>query len=309
MSRRLSVMLIALLFVVSAMPAHGFGPTEIKPMADFWLLEDDIYADKLSLAFEAEYVGNAKFSGDRGGVSITDAALIADYSIFKLTYELATFNWSDKDQLALTPNGETPWNHLHDVTLQARILSNKLTKKWWYWLNADVTTAYEKGFPGGVGVGFDGGTAYNFWKGWRGGVTAKVIALNATNDKLFGEMAVGLVLAASQKTVRKTVKDLGLGDMGEGSDAIGYNITFTGSERTYKLNSSSNVSASGYLEIAEAKIGAYLDYTANENLFMSIGPEYHYERKYRIYDSSGNWRDTHLLGNAFAGYGKIEWTF
>lgn len=309
MSHRLPATLIALLLVMSALPAHGFGPTEIKPMADFWLLEDDIVADRLSLAFDAEYVGKADFSGDRGGVSTLDTALIADYSIFNLTYELANFKWHDKSLLGLTPNGETPWNNLHDVTLQARIFSNKLSKKWWYWVNGDITAAYEKAFPGGVGAGFDGGTAYKFWQGWRAGVTAKVIALNATSDKLFGEMVLGLVLAASQKTVRKTVKDLGLGDMGEGTDAIGYNITFLTTERTYKLNSSSRVSPSGYLEVAESKIGAYLDYTASDNLFMSIGPEYHYERKYRIYNSSGSWMDTHLLGNAFAGYGKIEWTF
>lgn len=277
-------------------------------MADFWLLTDDVSADKLKLVAEIEYMAEADFSTG-GGVSVWDAALSADYSIFNLSYELSTFKWGGKDQLQLTSGGETPWSHLHDVTLQARLFSNKLSKKWWYWVNADATAAYEKGFPGAVGVGLDGGTAYNFWQGWRAGVMAKAIALNAVDGQLFGEVGVGLVLAASQKTVRKTMQDIGFEDVPEGSEAIGYNVTFATTERNYKLSSDSNVSPGGFVGVVESRIGAYIDYTASENLFMSIGPEYHYERKYVTYDSSGAKMGTHLLSSAWAGYAKIQWTF
>lgn len=309
MLRTMPAILLASLFVFWVGQAHAFGPTKISPSADFFVFTDGVAAERLSLMGAVEYVGHANISDGSGGMSVLDTSLTADYSIFNLTYELSTFNWSGDGLLGVSAGDGDPWHNLHELTLQTRLVSKRLTEKWWCWANADVTAAYEKALPGGVGAGFDGGMGYNIWKGWLIGGTGKVIALNAATNKLFGEVEVGVVLSASQKTINETLRDFGFEDVGEGSGSIGYNIAFTGTERTYKLNSSSRVSPKGYVETVDARVGAYLEYSSNDSFYMSIGPEYHYERKFRTYTRSGEKLDTYMLSNAWAGYAEFEWTF
>jgi hypothetical protein len=259
------------------------------------------------------HVARADFTNGLGSVSVTRASMAADYSIFHLSYDIDYFTWGDKGALArrFDAGGEiTPWDTLQDITLQARLLNNRLTDKWRYWVNAEVNASYEKVMPGAVGVGFDGGVAYDFWDGWMLGLTARTVAVSALNSDLFGDVELGLAVAVSQKTLRRTLRSVGLlEDDRPGSEHIGLNFAISTQEKTYRLAPDNPIYGNGYLGVVRSKVGLYLDYQPNKALTFSVGPEYHYNRKYRLYNKAGSYKSSHDLDNALGGFARILWRF
>ncbi|WP_272701695.1 hypothetical protein [Desulfovibrio sp. Fe33] len=267
----------------------------------------------LQLQAATGYVGEADFTNGLGSVSVFHNSLSADYSIFHLSYELSTFNWVNKSQLASRFNSGSeivPWTSLHDITVQARLLNNKFADDWRYWVNGEVDASFEESAPGAVGVGFDGGVAYDFWDGWMLGITAKTVAVSALNSDLFGDVEFGLAVAVSQKTLRKTLEAIGLVEAAKpGSESLGLNFAFSTQDKTYRLAADNPIYGGGYLGLVRSKIGVYLDYLPNEHLTLSIGPEYHYNRKYKLYNKAGSYKSSHNLDNALGGFARILWRF
>ncbi|OIQ49434.1 hypothetical protein BerOc1_01359 [Pseudodesulfovibrio hydrargyri] len=259
------------------------------------------------------HVAQSDFSNGLGSVSVTRASMSADYSIFHLSYDIDYFKWSGKDGLGRrfgTGGGETPWDTLQDITLQTRLLNNRLTDKWRYWVNAEVNASYEMVAPGAVGAGVDGGVAYDFWDGWMLGLTGRTVALSALNSDLFGDVELGLAVAVSQKTLRRTLQSVGLlQDAKPGSEHLALNFAISTQEKTYGLAPDNPVYGSGYLSVVRSKVGLYLDYLPNKALTFSIGPEYHYNRQYKLYNKAGSYKSSHDLDNALGGFARILWRF
>lgn len=303
-------LLLILCAVCAWTPLAMAGTTEVSPTPGFLLSAPTNVSKELRLQVDAGYVGSADFTNGLGSVSVARTSIAADYSIFRLSYGLSHFMWQDKGVVTFSAGSRIPWENLHDVTLQARLLNNVFWDDWRYWVNAEFSSSFEQNFPGAVGAGFDGGVAYDFWNGWMVGASAKTIALSALSEDLFGDLEFGLVLAVSQKTLRETLKAVGLfPNMGEGSEKIGFNVALSGSDKTYRLSPDSPVRSNGYLGLVRSKVGAYLDYSFNEQSMFSIGPEYHYGRRYKLYDSSGKLHSSHNLGNAWGGYASFRWKF
>lgn len=297
----------ALLLWIS--PAFA-GTPEIDSSPDFLLSPPTNINKELRMSADFSFVGSADFTNGLGSVSVTRSSLTADYSIFRLSYGISHFTWQDKGVVTFSAGDRSPWQDLHDVTLQARIINNKLGDRWRYWLNGELNSSFEADFPGAVGAGFDGGVAYDFWNGWMLGVQAKTIAVSALRDDLFGEVELGLALAVSQKALRDTLKSFGLfTEADEGSERIGFSVALSGAEKTYRLSSSSPVRRNGYLGLVRSKVGAYFDYSPNDMVTFSLGPEYHYSRQYKLYDSAGKLHSSHRLDNAWGGYARVLWKF
>lgn len=266
----------------------------------------------LRLEAGVSYIQESDFANGLGSVNVVRMALSADYSIFNLSYGYSRFNWERKGAVSFSTEPErAPWENLHDLTLQARLLNNRLDKdgKWRYWVNGQLSSAFERDFPGAVGIGFDGGVAYDFWDGWMLGVTARTVALNPLHSDLFGERGYGLAVAVSQKALRNAMRTVGLYDASEGSDDIGFSFAFTTSEKTYRLSPDSPIESNGYLSLVYSKIGAYLDYSFSKNWTVSLGPEYYYDRKYKFYRASGREESSTKLDNGWGGYARIMWLY
>ena len=260
------------------------------------------------------HVAEADFTNGLGSVSVMRTSLTADYSIFRLTYGLSHyFKWAGKDSLGRrfgTGGGLVPWETLQDITLQGRLLNDQFAENWRYWVNAEVNASYEKVMPGAIGVGFDGGVAYDFWDGWMLGLTARTVALSALNKDLFGDLELGLAVAVSQKTLRRTLQSVGLlQDAKPGSDHLALNFAISTQEKTYGLAPDNQIYNSGYLSVVRSKVGVYLDYLPNKSLTFSVGPEYHYNRKYKLYNKTGSYQSSHDLDNALGGFARILWRF
>ncbi|WP_319583183.1 hypothetical protein [uncultured Pseudodesulfovibrio sp.] len=259
------------------------------------------------------HVAQADFTNGLGSVSVTRASLSADYSIFHLSYDIDYFKWSGKDALGRrfgTGGGLEPWGTLQDITLRTRLLNNQLTDKWRYWVNAEVNASYEMVAPGAIGVGVDGGVAYDFWDGWMLGLTGRTVALSPLSSDLFGDVELGLAVAVSQKTLRKTLQSFGLlQDAKPGSDHFALNFALFTQEKTYGLAPDNEIYNSGYLSVVRSKVGLYLDYMPNKALTFSIGPEYHYNRKYKLYNKAGSYKSSHDLDNAVGGFARLLWRF
>nr|WP_321513568.1 hypothetical protein [uncultured Pseudodesulfovibrio sp.] len=305
--------LISCIFLVMcssvALAETGFNTS--RP--DLMLTEPTNMNTTFQLETAFDYVSDADFNNGLGGVKVFRSSLSADYSIFNLSYMISDFAWSRTDGVAKTfstAGNSIPWNVLHDITLQARLINNSIGDNWRYWVNGEVASSFETTFPGTVGVGFDGGIAYDFWDGWMLGLTARTVALSPLNQDLFGETEFGLAVAVSQKTLRRTLQSLGLFmEKPEGLDSISFNFVISRAEKTYRLGSGNPVYQSGYLGVVRSKAGLYLDYAPNEDIVMSIGPEYHYSREYLLYNSAGSYQSSHQLDNAFGGYVRVLWKF
>ena len=259
------------------------------------------------------HVAQADFTNGLGSVSVTRASMSADYSIFHLSYDIDYFKWAGKDGLGRRfgkSGGLVPWETLQDITLQARLLNNQITEKWRYWVNAEVNASYEMVMPGAIGVGVDGGVAYDFWDGWMLGLTGRTVALSALNKDLFGDVELGLAVAVSQKTLRRTLQSVGLmQDAKPGSEHLALNFAISTQEKTYGLAPDNEIYNSGYLSVVRSKVGIYLDYLPNKALTFSVGPEYHYNRKYKLYNKAGSYKSSHDLENALGGFARVLWRF
>jgi len=306
---------LAVLFFASILwlaPAHA-GTTEFSAEPGFLLAAPTDIVHDLSIETSVGYVGEADFTNGLGRVSVLRGGISADYSIFNLSYVQSNFFWDNESRVARTfstRGGGTPWDTLHDVTLQIRCLNDEFAEKWRYWLNGEVSSSYEKDFPGAVGVGFDGGVAYDLWNGWMLGATAKTVAVSALSKDLFGDTEFGLTMAVSQKTLRETLKAMGVSDFSKvGSEKIGFNFALATSEKTYRLANDNTVYRNGYLGVVRSWIGAYVDYVPNDSVVISLGPEYHYNRKYKLYNNAGIHKSSHTLHNALAGYARLLWQF
>lgn len=265
---------------------------------------------ELSLDVEVGYAGQADFTNGQGSVGVLRTTLAADYSIFRLSYGLSRYLWEDGAEVRFAAGDRVPWETLHDVALQARLIDNSLGRGWRYWLSGELSSSFEQDFPGAVGAGFDGGVAYEFLEGWMIGLTGKAVVLSAMRDDLLGDLEVGLALAVSQKALRAAIKGVGLGGMlGDGSEQIGFSVALFGAEKTYRLSPSSPVRRNGYLAIRHSRVGAYLDYRHDDRLTFSIGPEFNYARKFSLYDSTGALTSSHQVQDAFGGSFRLKWEF
>lgn len=305
--------IFSLVLACTVQAVAGPATPTMNTEPDFLMTAPTTVRKDLQLEADFGYVGEADFSNGLGSVSVARASLAADYSIFRLSYVLSHFSWLHSGAITKSLNSDrpnAPWNDLHDVTLRARFLNEKLGDDWRYWVNGEMTSSFEDEFPGAVGLGFDGGVAYDIWNGWMLGVSAKTIALSALNKDLFGETEFGLAVATSHRALRSTLQALGFReDALEGSDNIGFSFAFSGASKTYRLSSHNPVYRSGYLSLVRSKVGVYMDYKASENLTMSIGPEFHYDRKYKLYNSTGSYLSSHRLDNTWGGVARILWKF
>ena len=305
-----SAVLILCLILCLAVPALADDP-QFTSTPGFVLTGDDNATGGLRLGAEAGFISTAAFANGPGGVSVQRTAIKADYSRFTLTYGLSHFTWRHPGEIAFSSsNTDAPWENLHDVTFQARLVNDTLDKDWHYWLNGHISSSFESDFPGAVGAGFDGGVAYDFWDGWMFGVSAKAVALSALRDDLFGDVEFGMVVAASQKTLRDTLKAAGLlPQMPAGAENIGFSLYLTGAENTYRLASDSKVARNGYLGLRRSTVGASLTYAPDDRWSFFAGPEYNYARQYILYDSAGQQRSSHRLDSAWGGRFGFTCTF
>ncbi|NDV20447.1 hypothetical protein GO013_13610 [Pseudodesulfovibrio sp. JC047] len=304
---------LVLLFVCLC-PSFAVAETQFSTgQPDFMLTAPTNVSKGFHLESSFDYVGKADFSNGLGGVEVFRVGLTADYSIFRLSYMASDFAWSRPASVSSsmkTGSQTVPWDLLHDVTFQVRMLNNTIGDRWRYWVNGEVASSFETTFPGTVGVGFDGGIAYDFWEGWMLGLTARTVALSPLNQDLFGETEFGLAVAVSQKTLRKTLRALGLFEGSvEGLESINFSFALSRAEKTYRLDAGNSVSPSGYLGMVRSKVGVYMDYAPNDDVVISLGPEYHYSREYKLYNSAGSLRNSYRLDNAFGGFVRVLWKF
>ncbi|WP_432735993.1 hypothetical protein [Maridesulfovibrio sp. FT414] len=257
------------------------------------------------ITIDSTYTLPASFRSASGEVSVVRNSVRVGYSIFELSYGLSHFIWENEGDISRQISGgkssNPPFENLQDLTLQAQLVNGRFNEDWIYWLDCTATSAFEKDFPGALGLGLQGGLAYDLWKGSILGSGVKAVAVSPINDELFGDIEVGLVLSVSNETFTEILKMIGV-DMGDDKNkTIGMTMAMTGSNKIYETE--------GYVKETQSKFGLYLDYTPNEHWTFSIGPEYVYERNYTFYNSNGRKLSSQNLGSAFGGLAKFVWRF
>eukprot|EP00831_Metopus_contortus_P077036 TRINITY_DN7152_c0_g1_i2.p2 TRINITY_DN7152_c0_g1~~TRINITY_DN7152_c0_g1_i2.p2 ORF type:complete len:466 (-),score=104.71 TRINITY_DN7152_c0_g1_i2:578-1975(-) len=184
-----------------------------------------------------------------------------------------------------------------------------LWKRWYYWLHAELSTAFESDFPGAIGAGLSGELAFDVYEGWMLGIVAKTLALNPLNADLFGEATFSFAVHVSQKQFRQMLQALGLASNKNGSDRVNFSFAFTTSSKTYRLSDDNPLYSNGYMALVRSKVGVYLDWLALDNLMLSIGPEFTFNRQYKLYNSGGTHQSSHTQDNALGGSMGLRYSF
>ncbi len=294
-----------LCFFLCAEPAAGigFGPVGLVDNA---LMDAPSKFRKLPyITVDSDYILPASFTSASGEVSVLRNTIKVGYSIFELSYGLSHFIWEDAGDISQQVSGgessNPPFENLQDFTLEAHLVNGRFYKDWIYWLDCTATSAFEKDFPGALGLGLKGGLAFDLWKGSILGSGVKAVAVSPINDELFGDIELGLVLAVSHETIAEILKMIGV-KMDDGKKkTIGMTVAMSGSNKIYE--------SEGYIKETQSKFGLYLDYSPYEHWTFSIGPEYVYERSYTFYSNNGRKLSVQDLGNAFGGLVKFVWRF
>lgn len=266
--------------------------------------------EQLVVHLGGQYVAPAKLSNGLGSSEVFRTTLSAKYGRYAVNYRYSHFNWQAKDQLPSHIRGRVPWENLHDLTLQGRVFQGVLWDRWHYWLAGEISSAFEKDFPGAVGVGLSGELAFDFYEGWMLGVVARTLALNPLNSDLFGEGTLSLAVHVSQKQLRQALRELGIVDNGKkGSERVNFSFAFTTSSRTYRLAADNALYSNGYMALVGSKVGAYLNWEATDHLTLTIGPEYIFSRTYRLYNSKGSLQSSHTQAPAIGASLGMSWHF
>lgn len=265
--------------------------------------------ENLTVRLDGQYIAPANFSNGLGSSEIYRSSITAKYDRYSLNYTFSHFIWQAKDQMPPSIQGRVPWENLHDLNFQARILQGKFWDRWYYWLHAELSSAFEADFPGAVGAGLSGELAFDIYEGWMLGIVAKTLALNPLNSDLFGEATFGFAVHVSQKQLRQALRYCGLASDKEGSERINFSFAFTTASKTYRLADDNPLYSNGYMSMISSKVGAYLDWLALDNLVVSIGPEFIFDRRYRLYNSSGSLESSHVQDDALGGFVGVRYMF
>lgn len=306
---RAFAILLALLFAFCALPA---GAQEFDITADPDLTLDPLTdSNERELAFHTGFaiVPASGIHGSDGSVTVTQLQLGAQYSIFSIDYAYNSFDWSSGALLDNHSDKHAPWSGLHDISFQARLLKGSFLDRWHYWLNAEATSAFEEGFPGAVGAGLNGELAFDFWEGWMVGGLVRVTALNALNSDLFADGEIGFAVHVSQKHFQQVLEALGVNLDEDSPREYSFRIGYSAQDKTYRLSPHSKFIKNGYVGIRRSKIGAYLDLKLSEHFIMSVGPEYHFNRQYKTYNSSGTQLSTTGVDPSGGGFIGLNWTY
>lgn len=307
--RRATTISLALLLLLFAAAAQA---QEFDVVSDPNLSLDPLTeTNERELGFYSGFtlLPDSNIVGRDGSVSVTRLNLGAQYSIFTLDYAYSSFDWSSDASLDDKTDKHAPWNGLHDLSLQARLLKGSFMERWHYWLNGEITSAFEEGFPGAVGAGFNGELAFDFWEGWMIGGLMRVTAMNPLNSDLFADGELGLAIHVSQKHVRQALEAIGVDTKTDSGREYSFHFAYSAQDKTYRLSPGSGYVKNGYVGIRRSKIGAYLDLKLSENFTMSLGPEYHFNREYKTYNSSGSRLSTTAVSDSGAGYIGLSWTY
>jgi hypothetical protein len=265
---------------------------------------------ELSIGTAFSLIPSSELSGSGGDVRALRTDVNLHYSIFSLAYGYSSYDWSSGTSMGPDGGSSNPWNSLHDVTLQARVLKGSYNDRWHYWVNAEATAAFEEIFPGALGAGFSGELAYDVWEGWMIGGLMRLTALNPLNQDLFADGELGVAVHVSQKHVRQALIALGLVEEKESTkDRYALRFAYSAMDRTYRLSPHSDFVRNGYVGIRRSKLAAYLDLDLENGFHMILGPEYHFNRQYAVYGSTGSRRSTTDIASSGGGYIGLNWTY
>ncbi|WP_319780236.1 hypothetical protein [Maridesulfovibrio sp.] len=294
-----------LCFFLCPQPAAGIGLGPVGLVDDALMDTPTKFKKKPYITVSSSYALPASFANSSGKVSVVRNTIKAGYSIFELTYGVSNFLWEDAGEFSQQISGgessNPPFENLQDLTLEAHLANGRFYKDWIYWLDCTATSAFEKNLPGALGLGLQGGLAYDLWKGSILGGGVKAVAVSPINDELFGDIELGLVLSVSYEAIAETLKMIGV-EMGDGKKkTIGMTVAMSGSNKIYETD--------GFVKETQSKFALYLDYSPYDNWTLSIGPEYIYDRSYTFYSSNGRKLSAQDLGDSFGGLVKFMWRF
>ncbi len=299
-----------LALVLAAPPLAGAQGAEFNASPDLLFNGPTQNAtDDLTIRLGGQYISPARFTNGLGSAEIYRSSLTGSYGRYSIGYTFSHFVWQAKDDMVQSIQGRVPWENLHDLNIQSRIVQGSLWKRWYYWLHAELSTAFESDFPGAIGAGLSGELAFDVYEGWMLGIVAKTLALNPLNADLFGEATFSFAVHVSQKQFRQMLQALGLASNKNGSDRVNFSFAFTTSSKTYRLSDDNPLYSNGYMALVSSKVGVYLDWLALDNLMLSIGPEFTFNRQYKLYNSGGTHQSSHTQDNALGGSMGLRYSF
>ncbi|MDK2956414.1 MAG: hypothetical protein PWQ57_1910 [Desulfovibrionales bacterium] len=309
MRRRALFLLLLLVLLTLPVCAEGEGLPATTTAASLSFREPgETPEGNLTIRLDSTYVGSANFRKSSGGVESFSNRIAVSGAIWSASFTQTRYIWHDVADLPLTEGDLAPWEALYDLDLALQAFEGKFCNDFYYWINVKGTAGFEEDFPGALSLGLSGELAYDVYEGWMLGLVASSSVLSPLSSGLFNELELTAALHVSQKHIKLLLDFLGL-DHESTQKTYSFHVAFSEKRQVYRLSSSSNVSNNGYASIQRTMVGGYLDVLFDKNWTFSLGPEYYFYRKYKVYDSKGNFLSNAPLNESFGGQFSFGYMF
>lgn len=270
--------------------------------------EDGIFTP-VSVRASGSMIGDADFKDSGGSAQVTTARLSIKSGLFSFGYERRNYDWSDKAGLNFGNGNDDPWETLHRLTLGFEY-GDEINDDWGYSFALTGSSSFEEEMSGSYGGALRAGFDYAFNDNWSTMFGGRIFT-NSVESSVMPYL--GITYEGFDRDGSGYFMTLGAPSAEAGyaiSEQLKFRLSFDMEGRTTRLKDNSSVTRKGYLSTESMVTALYCDWKPTEALSISFGPEYHFGRKMKFYDSDGNkFGDTIKQGSALGGRLQFGYKF
>ncbi len=263
----------------------------------------------LRVRISGDFTPQASFNNDKGKMGVYGAGFRAQYWIFSLAYNVDDYTWENKEGLPFGNGRDAPWNTLHRFNLGAN-LGGDISENWTWFGGIFGTSSFEKELEDSFGGGARLGVAYHMTDRWdfSFGVAAFINSIRTRVYPLVG----GFNYDGTDESGQGVFAHIGYPNSELGyafADNLKLRAGVETNNKFYRLADDSTVLEKGFVEISGWQALLRLDYIPIENLTLSAGPTFHFDRRVKTFRNDGDRVVDEKLGNALGGMVEARYKF
>ncbi len=231
--------------------------------------------------------GHTRYAGLGDGIPAVDVdsqGFLVSYLGLNLGYRISTYNWKSAPAGVFSPDGEDLWDELHTISASARSM-HRFREDWMLIYGVRAGAGFERqlsrSFSGGASLAL----RKQFSERWSG-----TIGAGASYHPLRSSVLPLLGMSYDDEDVSGFSAVIGY------PTQIGYRVSESlrllaalGQDSgTYRLKDTGPVAKKGYFAYRSFASRLGFEYRPFPNFELTAAGLYHFERHWRLYDSSGS---------------------
>ena len=257
------------------------------------------------------FVGRSDIGNDQGQVEYIRSGLSVSVSRFSFSYQGKSYAWGDRQRLPFGNRNDDPWSELRAVGLKLSHFG-ALDRKFRYFIGGRLSSSYEQGASGLLGVGAYGGLLYGVSRRWQlsFGMGISHNKVNTNVLPMFGlswNRGPGGGAAVKGWSASIGFPETSVSYRFNPEVALRLGLSFD--KDIYRLSGGSTAQPDGYLETQDAILGLYLDLNPTKRFKVILGVQGNFAREMVLYDRDERHVRTYDLDPAWGGVLNLALSF